>query len=412
MRLSLRLGVTAVAAVIVAEAAVWLLRPREGTVEGPKASESAYFPERDVAEARDYRGDQRKLLIATLAVEGGLLIVLASGRPQVVRRALERAGEKPLRGAAIAGAGISLGLAAVSLPFAIAAHERAVDAGLSVQDLGEWGVDWLKSSGIGAALAAGGATVAIALMRRFPRRWWVAAAGAVVAFEIVFVYLAPVVLAPAFNKFTPLPDGETRSDVLELGERAGVDIGEVYRVDASRRSTSLNAYVNGIGSTKRVVLYDNLIEDVPEAQLRSVVAHELGHVEGRDVPRGMLWIAIVAPLATLFIAGAGEALARRGGAEPGTPAALPALALVLGVTVFVVGVAGNQLSRAVEARADTFALELTDDPRALIAIQKQLAARNLSDPDPPALVEILFGSHPSAVERIGAAEAWQRGERP
>src|SRR5437868_1928758 len=112
---------------------------------------------------------------------------------------------------------------------------------------------------------------------------------------------APVVLDPIFNRFTPLPKGKLRSDVLELAHRSGVHVGQVYRVDASRRTTGANAYVNGIGATKRVVLYDNLIKDYKPVEVRSVVAHELGHVKHRDVLRGLLWFAIVAPAATLLI---------------------------------------------------------------------------------------------------------------
>ena len=102
-------------------------------------------------------------------------------------------------------------------------------------------------------------------------------------------------------------------------------------------------------------------------------------------------------------------IAGRRGDKPGTPAYLPAFALAIAATSFVIGIAGNQLSRSVEARADTFALELTDDPRALIALQRDLAIRNVSDPDPPGWVEFLFGTHPSAVERIGAAQSWEHG---
>ncbi|MDX6615720.1 MAG: endopeptidase [Solirubrobacterales bacterium] len=407
-----KLGATAVAAVIVAEAGVWLLRPREGTVDGPPVPERAYFTEQQIDRGQDFGDGQRLLMFGTLAAEAGLLVMLASGRPAVVRRTLERAGEHPLRGGALVGAGLSLGLAVVALPFGIAGHQRAVDVGLSTQDLGSWFTDLGKSAAIGAVLTAAGAAGLVALMRRFPKRWWIPATGAVLVIEVVFTFLAPVLLAPAFNKFTPLENGKLRSDVLELGREAGVDIGQVYRVDASKRSNALNAYVDGIGSTKRVVLYDTLINSADEAKLRSVVAHELGHVHGNDVPRGLLWVALSAPLAVLFVAGAGEALARRGGAEPGTPASLPAIALMLGVTSFVIGIAGSQLSRDVEARADTFALELTNDPKALIAVQRELTTRNVADPSPPSALQFLFGSHPTAVQRIGAAKAWEEGARP
>jgi STE24 endopeptidase len=105
-------------------------------------------------------------------------------------------------------------------------------------------------------------------------------------------------------------------------------------------------------------------------------------------------------------------IAGRRGAAPGTPAYLPAFALAIAVTSFVINIAGNQLSRAVEGRADTFSLELTDDPRGMIELQEQLADRNLSDPDPPGAFTFLFGTHPPAVDRIGAALAWEQGERP
>ncbi len=178
------------------------------------------------------------------------------------------------------------------------------------------------------------------------------------------------------------------------------------------RVRSLNAYVAGLGSTRRVVLYDNLLEGVDRRLLRSVVAHELSHVKHQDVLRGVAWVALVAPGALLFVALAGGRLARRSGADPATPAALPAFALALSAVVVVLGVIGNQLSREVEAAADTFGLEMTDDPSGLIELQQRLARSNLSDPDPPAIVTALLGTHPPAVERIGAAVAWREGARP
>ncbi len=233
----------------------------------------------------------------------------------------------------------------------------------------------------------------------------------VVGFAVLTLYLSPVLIDPLFNRFEPLPRGELRSDVLRLADRAGVDVGEVYRVDASRRTTAINAYVGGLGQTKRVVLYDNLIDDFPEDQVRSVVAHELGHVKGRDLRRGLLWIAIVAPAGTL--AGAAPERAHRGaGRRCGpVPGSLPALALSLALVSFALTCAGNALSRPVEARADAFALELTDDPKAFIELERSLTLRNIGDPDPPRLLHTLLGTHPTTKDRIGFGEAYRRGER-
>ncbi len=146
-------------------------------------------------------------------------------------------------GGAAAAAGISVVIAVVTIPFGIWGHERSVDVGLSTQSLGGWLGDWAKGTAIAAVLAGLVGTVALALMRRFGGRWWIPGSVGVVIGAAVMTWLAPVVLAPLFNKFDELPPGPVRSQVLALAQRAGVDVGEVDRVDASRRTTGINAYV-------------------------------------------------------------------------------------------------------------------------------------------------------------------------
>jgi STE24 endopeptidase len=409
---AVRVGAAAVAMVLVAEAAVWLLRPREQPIEPAPASETDYFTPGQIERGRAYGNGQLWLLLGAVGAQGAVLITLALGRPALVRRGLQRLETRPVLGAAAAGAGLSVALGAAALPARIAAHERAVDYGISTQSLSFWLADTGKSVAIGAALAAGGAALLIALVRRFGGRWWLPGSLAVVAIAAVFVWLAPVVLAPLFNRFSPLPDSSrARSEVIALGSRAGVDIGEVYRVDASRRGRSLNAYVDGIGSTKRVVLYDTLLERANRGELRSIVAHELGHVKHDDILRGLAFVALVAPLGLLFVREVGDAVARRAGADGRGPAALPAYALGLAVASLILGVVGNQLSRRVEASADTFALELTNDPQALIQVQRDLAIENVANPDPPAVATALVRTHPSTIDRIGVAIAYERGDR-
>ncbi len=408
----MRVGTAAVAMVLVAEAAVWLLRPRERPIEPVPVSESDYFTSAQIDRGRAYGEGQLWLLLGAVGAQGAVLVTLALGRPAIVRRGLQGLEARPVIGAAAAGAGVSVALGAAALPASIAAHERAVDYGISTQSLGFWLADAGKSAAIGAALAAGGAALLIALVRRFGSRWWLPGSIGVVAIAVVFVWLAPVVLAPLFNRFSALPaSSKARSEVLALGGRAGVDIGQVYRVDASRRVRSLNAYVDGIGSTKRVVLYDTLLERANRPELRSIVAHELGHVKHDDILRGLLFVGLVAPLGLLFARELGEAVAERAGADRRGASAVPAYALGLALASLLLGVVGNQLSRRVEASADSFALELTHDPRALIQVQRRLAIRNVANPDPPAIVTALVGTHPPAIDRIGAAVAYERGAR-
>ena len=298
---------------VAAGAATLLLRPKTGVIHPATVDATGYFSPRELHRAADFRDTQRLLGLAEIGLSTGVLALIALRPPRRLRRALERAGRRPILYGAVTAAGLSIGLTLISLPLDAWQQQRLVDVGLSTQSWGAWVGDAAKSAGIGALFAAVGGALAMVLLRRFPRRWWIPGAGVVVLLSVVFVYLAPVVLDPLFNKFTPLPRGPLRSEVFRLAKKSGVDVGQVYRVDASRRTTGANAYVNGLGHTKRVVLYDNLIRDFPRREVASVVAHELGHVKHNDVPRGLLWLAIVAVPATWLVKVLTEALLRWGG---------------------------------------------------------------------------------------------------
>jgi STE24 endopeptidase len=403
-----RLPLAIVVAVAAAGAATFLLRPRTGLIEPAAVDVQGYFTAFQLDRAEDYRSVQRLLAVGGLVVGTGTLALLAWRPP---RRLFDRLGRRPILGGAVAGAGISLLLVLVELPLSAWRHERAVDVGLNTQTWLDWVSDVAKSAGVDAVFAAAGGAVALLLVRRFRRNWWAPAAAVIVAFGVVTIWLFPVVIDPIFNDFEKLQPGATRSDVLELADRAGVDVGEVYRVDASRRTTAANAYVGGLGNSKRVVLYDNLISGFPRDEIRMVVAHELGHQKHNDLIRGLAWLALVAPAGTFLVQRLAEAFARRDGlGDPGVkpgPIVLPAIALAIGLVTFAMGAASNVLSRQVEGRADAYALSLTRDPAAFTALERRLAIRNVSDPDPPRLLHVLFGTHPTTAERIGIGEAWQ-----
>ncbi|MHB1571372.1 MAG: M48 family metalloprotease, partial [Solirubrobacteraceae bacterium] len=250
--------------------------------------------------------------------------------------------------------------------------------------------------------AGGGAAVGMA--RRWPRGWWLPAAGGSVAFGAGLAALAPLLLDPIFNTFTPLPDGETRDDVLNLARAAGVTVRGVYSVDASRRTTAANAYVTGLGPSRRVVLFDTLLEGFDRDQIRLVVAHELAHVRHRDVLRSLAYAAAVAPPAAYAV----QRVSCELSGEQGTAAMLPALALASTLISIPLGMIASRLSRAVERRADHFALTLAGAPDAFVAFERDIALRNVADLDPPRWVTALLSSHPPTAERIGAALAFKQ----
>jgi STE24 endopeptidase len=166
--------------------------------------------------------------------------------------------------------------------------------------------------------------------------------------------------------------------------------------------------VTGLGPTKRVVLFDTLLDRYTRDEIRVVVAHELGHVSGRDVRRGVLFTAAVAPAGALAV----QRLSWWLTSDRGTPASLPALALAAGVVSAPIGLIGARVSRAMERRADELSLELTDAPDAFISLELRLARQNVADVDPPAWVSKVLASHPPAIERIGAATRYVRTRVP
>jgi STE24 endopeptidase len=401
-RLAIPLAVAA--AVAAAQVAVVALRPREGVIEPAPVAARSYFSEAELARARDFRGPQAALGWGILAVEVGVLALLVARPP----RRLTAVRRRPVLAAGLAGAALSVAVAVAPLPLKAVARERARDVGLVTRSWGGWAQDLAQTWAISAGVAGAGAAVAVAAIRRAPRWWWAPGALLVVGYGAVTQYVWPVVVDPLFNDFTELPDGRTKRDVLELARRADVDVGKVLVIDASRRTTAANAYVAGVGRTKRVVLYDTLLEGFTPEQVRYVVAHELSHVHHRDIPGGLLFLALVAPVGTFAISRVARAWDR--GAAPG-PQTVPALALAVVLVATPVTWVSNQLSRDVEARADAFALRLTDDPRTFITFKKDLAVRNVSDPDPPGWRNALLGTHPTTVERIGIGEAYAAGGR-
>jgi STE24 endopeptidase len=387
-------------AVGAAEAGVRLLSPRPGAPKSAPVELRSYFSDQQIERGAAFARPQLALGLAGGVAELWVLVLLTQRPPAWVRRSRPR----PVLAGAVAGAGVAVVLSAPPLPFRAVARRRAIRVGLVTQSWRGWAADLAKATAIETSLAAAGGAVVSAAIRRFPRGWWALAAGGSVILGSLFAGLAPVLLDPIFNDYTPLEDGQTRSDVLELAQAAGIRVREVYSVDASRRTTAANAYVTGLGPTKRVVLFDTLLDRYSREEVRVVVAHELAHVRHRDVPRGVVYAALVAPAAALAVQRLSWALSEQ--REP--PAALPALALAGALVSAPLGLIGNRLSRALERRADAYSLELTGSADAFVSFERAIALQNVADLDPPRWVTALLATHPPTAERIGAAVAYER----
>jgi STE24 endopeptidase len=299
----------------------------------------------------------------------------------------------------------------VELPTDIWAQQVARSYGLSTQDWPAWALDDVKSLVIAVVVTSFVLLLLVGLARRFSRTWFLPAAAGAGAFVIVASFAYPVVIEPAFNSFTPLPAGPLRTSILKLASRDHVAVSDVLVANASQRTTELNAYVSGFGSTKRIVVYDTLLRSTPDKQIELIVAHELGHATHDDVLTGTLEGAVVAVMAVagLFIVLRPERLRRPTGAgSMRDPAIVPVVLALASLAALVALPVQDTISRHIEARADAHSLDLTADPTDFIKMQQRLAVTNLTHLDPNPILSDIFNDHPPPLDRIGMALAWER----
>ncbi|MEX0674283.1 MAG: M48 family metalloprotease [Gaiellaceae bacterium] len=368
-------------------AAAWLLwrtqvpadlQLPEVELEAPRAEEYARLP--------------RLLWAGRTAADLLLLAGLAAAGPWLARR---------LRFGVAVLLAVLAALWLVNLPFGLVLHWWQRRFGLTTQPYLAWLVDpWLELLA-GAALACAALALGMLLARRLGRRWWLAGGPVLAALGAAAVLLQPFVAAP---RLEPLRDRELAAEIRLLGTRLGVRSRDVAVMDAAGRTTRINAEVIGYGPTRRVVLWDTLLDGrVPPAEIRFIAAHELAHVARRHVWKGVAWFALLATPIAFVVA---EATRRRGGL--GEPAAVPLAVLVLvGVQLALLPFA-TAASRRYEAEADWVALEATRDPAGARGLFERFAERNLVAPSPPAWSYVLLATHPSLEERVALAEAWAR----
>jgi Zn-dependent protease with chaperone function len=314
---------------------------------------------------------------------------------------------------------LSLGGLALSVAYLLALIETRAAA--RVADLVARSAWWLELAAVFLVLAGGHRllTLPLAWLGGFwlPRRygllrltswWWLWGAAAFLTGYTLLALVAPIWLVPLFYRLTPLRDGPLRTRLLALADRVGVPVTGVFVVDQSRKSRTANAAVTGLGRTRRILLFDTLLQQFAPEEIEAVLAHELAHQLHGDIRRGLL-VQGALTLVTFWVADA----ALRWGVGPVTlegPAAVTGLP-ILGLVLLIVSLAAlplaNGWSRHVEWQADRFALQTIPDPGAFIASLERLAVLNLADREPPRLEELLLYSHPSIARRIAHARQFR-----
>lgn len=273
-----------------------------------------------------------------------------------------------------------------------------------------WITDFIKSQAIGAILLAFLMAVVFWLISWSPAQWWLWVWGFMAAFSLFMMFISPYVIEPLFNKYEPVTEEGLEDDIRVMMEKAGLKVGKVQQMDASRRSHHSNAYFTGIGKVKRIVLYDTLIKQMSHAEIVAVLAHEIGHWKKGHIWKRLLWAEIMA-LAGSWLSfnllawpGLPELLALP--ADISLPAKMVILGFVASLVMFPLGPFSAWRSRCHEREADRFASDLTGRPQDLASALVKMSAENLSNLFPHPFYAAFYYSHPPVVERVRTQLEW------
>jgi STE24 endopeptidase len=347
-------------------------------------------------------------LVIDLAVP--LAIVLTPvGRTLVARLVGWIGRRRPVFAATAVTVVIVLLTAVGRLPLGVWSYTHARRFGLSTQTLAGWTGDWVIELAVLLVSTAIVASLGYAVLTRWPRRWLLVVAPAALAVVAGAALVMPAIVEPLRFDMTELPDGQVREALAPVLDAADQPTTPLLVADASRRTTRQNAYVSGVLGTRRIVLYDTLLER-PPSQVALVVAHELSHERNRDLPRGIVTGAAGLWLLCVLIDAVLRRRVRRGSQRSMADPHGAAVVVAVVVTAMVVTTPiASWASRRAEAAADLGALQLSGASAAQCAVQRGLVERNLSDPAPPTWERLWWWTHPPAASRLELATRFGGG---
>jgi STE24 endopeptidase len=273
--------------------------------------------------------------------------------------------------------------------------------GLSNQTNAMWFSDYFKENGISILLSSLGMTGIYALMVYVPRYWWIISAAVMAVFFVAITYLYPILIDPLFYKFKELEDKHLQEEIISIADRAGIKVKKVLVADASRKTVKANAYFAGVGGSRRIVIYDNLLNNFTDEEALNVIAHEMGHWYHGHIFKNII-MGIASGTIGLFII---NLIFIRSGMI-GDFRSILIIIIFISLISFLLLPAQNAISRSFERQADNFALQATGNSEAQVGLMVKLAVANLSNVKPANYIKYFLYSHPSIMERIETAKSF------
>lgn len=363
----------------------------------------------NVSVSKKYSGMKTKLTVADIVLNGALLVLFQLFLSEMLEQTVLSLSANFYAGCLVFSCMFLAYLYIGTFPIHFySTYILEHDYDLSRQSIGAWSLDEVKSTGLSFALMILGIELFYFILRVFPTVWWLVFAIVWILFSIVLTKFLPNLLIPLFYKYTPLKSGFLKEKILKLARNSKIELFDVSVIDFSRKTRKANAALVGLGSTRKVILADTLVEKFTQEEVTAVVAHEFGHFKFKHIWKLLGMTSCITMIGFYILFKLSEMIVASSGA--GTIAELkflPVFVLFLFIFSLILVPAQNFFSRRLERQADKFALEATGDADAFISVMDKLAETNLADRDPSFLKKIFAYDHPPISERIQMAEEWK-----
>ncbi|MET3696330.1 Zn-dependent protease with chaperone function [Bacillus oleivorans] len=376
------------------------------SLRGSVADPSTFMTERELVLSEEYSKIRYLLSLLSTPYEWLFyLLVLVTGASLLMEKSAEKISKYHAVQSAVYVFYLSILSFIAIFPFQYLSHRFSVEYGISNQTFSAWMKDEMLDFWLGFLTTFIIVAAIYWLMKKSPKRWWLYAWLFFVPYATFFVFIQPIVIDPLYNDFMSLQDKELEKEILQLADQADIPAEHVYQVNMSEETNAMNAYVNGIGASSRIVLWDTTLQQLSKDEILVIMAHEMAHYVKKHLYFGLagyLGLSLVG----LWIL---SKLVKRWGEQYKDTlkisgwnrlSSLPLLFALLSFMLFAASPISNAVSRYSEASADQYALELTKDPDAAISTFQKLTKAGLSQVQPPLLIKWFYYTHPTMLERL------------
>lgn len=385
--------------------------------EGSRADPATFLNGRELMLSEEYSKVRNLLFFLSTPFEWLFyFLILLLGLSKAFKKWGEETSKNKIGQTAIYLIWLSFFAYLATFPLSYISYTLSKTYNISTQSFASWMKDELIDFWVNYAMMFVIVIVLYWLMNKFKRFWWLVAWLVSVPFTLFIMFLQPVVIDPLYNDFSPLKNKELEAKILDLAGQAKIPAEHVFEVDMAEKTNALNAYVTGIGSNSRIVLWDTTLNKLNDDQILFIMAHEMAHYVEKHIYFGIAGYLFLSLFGLYFVSKLMNWAIERWGKEfklehPGDLRSLPLFLMFLSMIMFAASPVSNLVSRYQETRADRYAIEMTDNTGAAISAFQELTKAGLSQVDPPWLVKIFRYGHPTMLERISRLEEYEIEKR-